>query len=120
MRRPVRSQKKVSNRKLFNNGGFPTMGAQAQMPNPLNVNMGGTLPQANNIMAPSGILASSTELSNAVGDQALAQSFAPSVGMKSGGIASFNEGGFGSRFKRMFVDLEGFKGPFLNCICHKG
>ena len=112
MRRPVRSQKKVSNRKLFNNGGFPTMGAQAQMPNPLNVNMGGTLPQANNIMAPSGILASSTELSNAVGDQALAQSFAPAVGMKSGGIASFNEGGFGSRFKRMFVDLEGFKGPF--------
>ena len=75
MRRPVRSQKKVSNRKLFNNGGFPTMGAQAQMPNPLNVNMGGTLPQANNIMAPSGILASPTELSNAVGDQALAQSF---------------------------------------------
>lgn len=93
MRRPVRSQKKVSNRKLFNNGGFPTMGAQAQMPNPLNVNMGGTLPQANNIMAPSGILASSTELSNAVGDQALAQSFAPAVGMKSGGIASFANGG---------------------------
>lgn len=111
MRRPVRSNN-ITNRKLFNNGGFPTMGAQAQMPNPLNVNMGGTLPQANNIMAPSGILASSTELSNAVGDQALAQSFAPTVGMKSGGIASFNEGGFGSRFKRMFVDLEGFKGPF--------
>jgi len=98
MRRPVRSQKKVSNRKLFNNGGFPTMGAQAQMPNPLNVNMGGTLPQANNIMAPSGILASSTELSNAVGDQALAQSFAPTVGMKSGGIASFANGGGNTSF----------------------
>ena len=102
MRRPVRSQKKVSNRKLFNNGGFPTMGAQAQMPNPLNVNMGGTLPQANNIMAPSGILASSTELSNAVGDQALAQSFAPTANMNSGGIASFNEGGFRSRVASIF------------------
>ena len=94
MRRPVRSNN-ITNRKLFNNGGFPTMGAQAQMPNPLNVNMGGTLPQANNIMAPSGILASSTELSNAVGDQALAQSFAPTANMNSGGIASFEEGGFG-------------------------
>ena len=92
MRRPVRSNN-ITNRKLFNNGGFPTMGAQAQMPNPLNVNMGGTLPQANNIMAPSGILASSTELSNAVGDQALAQSFAPTANMNSGGIASFAHGG---------------------------
>ena len=101
MRRPVRSNN-ITNRKLFNNGGFPTMGAQAQMPNPLNVNMGGTLPQANNIMAPSGILASSTELSNAVGDQALAQSFAPTANMNSGGIASFEEGGFGSKVASIF------------------
>jgi len=70
--------------------------------------MGGTLPQANNIMAPSGILASSTELSNAVGDQALAQSFAPTVGMKSGGIASFEDGGFGSRFKSIFNQGNSF------------
>ena len=92
MRRPVRSHN-VTDRKLFNNGGFPTMGAQAQMPNPANIQMGGNLPQANNIAAPSGILASSTELSNTVGDQALAQSFAPAIGMNSGGIASFANGG---------------------------
>tara|TARA_R110000796_G_scaffold93569_3_gene198179 strand:- start:153 stop:3095 length:2943 start_codon:yes stop_codon:yes gene_type:complete len=88
----------IRDRRLFNNGGFPTMGPQAQMPDPANIQMSGNLPQANNIMAPSGILASSTELSNAVGDQALAQSFAPTANMNSGGIASFEEGGFGSRF----------------------
>ena len=97
MRRPM-NPNNITQRRLFNLGGTsPTMGAQAQMPNPSNIQMGGTLPSAN-IMAPSGILSSSTELSNAVGDQALAQSFAPTANMNSGGIASFEEGGFGSRF----------------------
>lgn len=92
MRRPVRSHN-VTDRKLFNRGGFPTMGAQAQMPNPANIQMGGNLPQANNIAAPSGILASSAPLADQVAETALSQSFAPTVGMNSGGIASFANGG---------------------------
>ena len=99
MRRPVRSHNNVTDRKLFNNGGFPTMGAQAQMPNPANIQMGGNLPQTNNIAAPSGILASSAPLADQVAETALSQSFAPTVGMNSGGIASFDNGGFGTRFK---------------------
>ena len=115
MRRPVRSNN-ITNRKLFNNGGFPTMGAQAQMPNPLNVNMGGTLPQANNIMAPSGILASSTELSNAVGDQALAQSFAPTANMNSGGIASFAHGGTHSATSFPGAQRQANAADYLNTL----
>ena len=98
----------IRDRRLFNNGGFPTMGPQAQMPDPANIQMSGNLPQANNIMAPSGILASSTELSNAVGDQALAQSFAPAISMNSGGIAGFDNGGFGSRVASMFNQGNAF------------
>ena len=98
MRRPVRSEKKVTTRKLFN-GGFPTV------PNPLNINTGGTLPQVNNIAAPSGILASSAPLADQVAETALAQTFSPTVGMKSGGIASFDNGGFGSRLLSTFTQF---------------
>ena len=103
----------IRGRRLFNNGGFPTMGPQAQMPDPANIQMSGNLPQANNIMAPSGILASSTELSNAVGDQALAQSFAPAISMNSGGIAGFANGG-GSSFPG--AQAQGFAADKLNTL----